>query len=860
MSRLRLLWGPRYGVGPAPPVEVVVHNTGELQTALFGATTAGGNTTILVADGGTSEYGASTSVMDLKNYAPVGMITIRGQTDRGAMLPRITVENCANLVFERLELYGLRSGGPGGVVSAINSTNIWFDDCEIHADELATQFFGGSFRVEGGNGLDFIEGEVVQVQLSGTPTGGSGYWHNVPGVSTPTNFVVSGSASDYKVGNGSGHWGNSSETSEPDRWYDSSTPRTLYGVTSTATRLIREKTSNVEFLVGVYSSTTQPSTGLRVENCYIHNTKRGVGFSGTDSVIRNNRIEDSYNAPIDIAGYADNGSWNNNRCIGVWAQSTDGEPAGTNGPHSSVWGFSFTYRVVRNMEMLGNISLIGRRRQDAGWGIPFATGPKINDMETTKTIAITGTSGVVNSGVASWEIMPGTRLIGSGVSEGTEVVSVESGVGATGTTFTVNISQTVSSRVMYVQGRAEITMKGNIFDCNGAIGVEWDFVTNSYYDYNDIVSTRDTRLASPTIPQFYIANTDGSCYARHNNMLQPALGGVSRYISEQFYKNSYANNMMILNATSGPASYEENYQGIGGPTPFSGATLENIIEMFTPIPGSAADGKGCTFYWDFDTGTALNPSEPGAPVTTLATGVDLPMVTFGGASAMRWSVAGAENLLDFSNTNQLTVVWYIDMAGSDSSTVNLATSAGSDIYVRRMSTGTDNRLRFILKDSAGTTQQIDSFLTLSAADGPTVVALSVDFSEYKIYVWKGPICDPFVSASAWTGQPLRATSNTFTFMASETGTPASFATGNVGALLVHDGFIDGSVAANHTKLVALDGKPADWGTGGTNLFGGQVRGYLKGVAADYNDAGGLNLGSANGLSKFQKLGTNLVDA
>lgn len=846
--KLKLLG--RGSSGPPPAFDYVVTSEPELQAAVTALLPTGG--TIGLAPG---NYG--TSQIQLKNKAAAGRIYISAVTYRDplATIPGIHFENSSPFTLSGTKLQLLRGGGAIGVVNAINAVNLEVFDNEISADTLATQFLGGSFTVSSVSGA-FIEGEQVSVEFAGLPTGGTAFYHDVAGISSPTNFVVSGNALDYKIGNGSGHWSGSSFA---DRWYDSSSPRTLRGGTSNSTALIGDKTNSVEFLVGVYSSTTQPSPGLKVIGNYIHDTKRGVGISGINTVVTDNTIINSYNAPIDLAGDMTGGVWNNNHCIGVWAQSTDGEPAGTNGPHSSTWGFSFTYRVVTGMQMWGNIGLIGTARQAAGWGIPFATGPKINDMEGVKTISIAAGVATVASAVGTWPLVVGQRVIGPNVLPGTVVSGITSGTGGAGSVFTVSPSQTVGSGPVYIQGRADISMCGNIIDCNGAIGVEWDFVSDtSVYKYNTLFSTRDTRLALPTIPQFYMANIDGGA-SSHNIMLQPALGDDSRYINEQFYRDSYDNAMLIMGDTSGPGSYEANLQGVGGPTPYSGATLGNIVGMVTPIPGSAAAGRGATEFWNFSTGTPLSPPDPPAPITTLTNGVSMPMVNFAGATNMRWTVAGAENLIDISDPNVLTQVWYINQEGSDASNEIIASSAGSDINIRRLTSGSDNRLRFILKDSTGLTQQIDTIFSLTAADGPIVLALSVDFAAYKIYVWKGATCDPFAYASTWSGLPLRVTSNTLTLMASGDTTPVSFTTGDIGAYYTHDGFLDGAVAADHTKLVALDGKPANYGADGSALLGVQPRVYLAGDQSGYNNPAGFNLGTANGLSKFVRSGPAVTD-
>lgn len=857
LGKLSLLLGPRTLL-PAPPTpgfDYIVHNVAELVAAVDASVASGVFKKIGVADG---DYG--TTQIQLRNKNAAAGILIEGVDWRSttALIPGIHLENCRNIKLSKLKAYLPRTiGVPGGVFNCVGTQNIDIDDCEIYSDTLADQFFGGTFRAEDVSATPFQDGEQVRVELAGVPNGSFGYFRNFPGISTTTNIAISG-AGGAKTGNGiGGPW---DDTTKPERWYDATVPRQIRGLSSGATATVREKTNSVEFMVGVYSSTTQPSPGLRVTNCYIHDTKRGIGASGQYMFFFGNRIEDSYNAPIDVSGDFEGTIADANDCIGVWAQSTDGEPSGTNGPHSSVFGLSATWRVIQYFRMWGNKLLVGSRRQAAGWGVPFATGPKNNDQESTKTITLAGTSGTVNSAAsATWQIVPGTRLIGAGVLPGTVVTSVTSGIGAAGTTFQFSPAQTLSSRVMYVQGRVGWDLSGNIIDCNGAIGIEWDFVlASAMCKWNILFSTRDTRLTpTPTIPQFYLANIDGGA-ASHNIFLQPALGAVSRCINEQFYRDSYDNAMLIMGATTGPASYEGALQGVGGPNPFSSATLENIVEMVTPIPGGAADGRGPTYFWDFDARVPLNPPDPPAPITALATGVSMPMVRFGGSTVMRYTVAGAENLIDITDPSVFTQVWYIDPRGADGN-ANLATSGptGSDIYMRRLTSGSDNRLRFILKDSAGTTQQIDSVFTLSAADGPVVVAVSVDFANYKIFIWKGATVDPFPSVSAWTGLPMRVTANTLTVFGSELSTPAAILECDSGAYIAHDGFLDGDDPAVHTRLVALDGKPANWGSAAATLFGEPVLAMLAGVASGYTNPAGLNLGTAT--QKFIQIGPDVTN-
>lgn len=855
MSRLSLLYCARASASapPIPPADYNVSSMVEFIAAVDAATAAGGNATISVADGGAAEYGAPTSIVTFTGKAPAQRIRIVGATSRGATLPILTFENCANFSFEGLNFYGERASGATGVINFLGSPDMWVDDCEVSADVLADQFFGGSFTPSNVLGT-FQDGERVTVELAGVPNGGTGYFRDYPGISSPTNYVISGPGG-LKDGNRSGGtWRTASGTD--GQWHSNTSPRTMRGDDSDATCTIGALTNNVTFLVGVYSSTTQPSHRLKVTNCTIHDTKRGVGVSGRDMLIDANTIIDSYAAPIDIAGDC-SGSTIRSKCYGVLAQSTDGQPSGTNGPHSSVGGISWGDWIIENVDLSGGIYLVGKSRADAGWGQGYATGWKINDMEGTKTVTCAGDTVTVTSTSGTFTVRVGSRLIGPGFPNEAVVTEVMSGTGGTGTIFRLNTSQTVSTpTVVRIQGRViNSIIRSNIVDANGAIGLQFDYIgTGTICDYNTVISTRDTRLITPTTPQFYYANADTGSMARHNIFVEAALGGSTRYIAEEFLRDSYDNAFLSMGATSGPLSYEANFQGIGGPTPFSGATLDNIVEMLTPIPGSRADGKGATVYWDFDTNTGSFPTDPGSPTTSLVNGVDLPLVQFGGASSMRWTAAGAENLMEMTDTDELTIAMVIDMEGAVGDQY-LCTAQNSDVYIRRLPT--DGNLRFLFKDvTSGTSQQIDSAFTLLPSDGLLTLCVSVKFSEGRVNVWRGATQDPFVTFNTWTGNPLKVDGNTLTFMGSAGA--SGFVTAKVGKLLIHDGYLDGDDAAVHTRLVALDGKPADWGSQGELLMGEPVRGLLGGNAAAYN--AGMQLGTAPGVAGFVNTGSALTDA
>lgn len=837
------------GGGAPPGFDYVVANRAQLLAVLaLGSATLAGKS-IGLQDGGASEYG--TAIIPARGLTPATQLYIASVNVPGNVrTPGFDFENSANILVADLEHYRLRNVGgsaPGdmdGVTIVRNAPNIKFRRCWVHSDVMANADLTGYMRVENVTGT-FIDGLPVV-----TSAGGTGYYRAGMPSSSPTNFAITGP--DPLQGNASGgiystKWLNATLTQPGNP-----------GASAT----IKEITSNVRFLVGIYGQTSNtPSHGLEVSNCLLENVKWGVGASGTDMLIQGNTIRDFYANPMDFNSDCSRLKILANRCIDGWAQDTDGEPSGTNGPHSSVLGFSFASTMVDDVLVEGNILAIGTARARAGKGQAFATGPKINDMEITGSGSIT--LDVLNmtslsSALPSFTLKPGMPVYGPGVAPGTVITQVLTGSGRVGT-YRVSISQTVPANTLQIQSVVNnFRFLSNIVDANGSIGFEFDFVQNSLILYNTIFSSRDVAQDAMSL---YYANVRPGCIAGRNILISTTVGQDSRYVSPDFFVTSYANLQLVKSETSGPASYEGNFTGVGGPTPFSGLTLENAVQMVTPLPGSPAsrNNVGATAYYDWDTNTASYPAWT-YPTTSLPTGVDMPFVAFDGTTTWtRWNAVGADPLLDITNPNQISFGIVINMRSADTSEVYLLTAGNSDIFVRRLTNSSTNksRLRFLFKGAGGAQTTFDSSFSLTQADGRVVIWVSVDFAAFKVFLWKGAVMDPFVKVNSWPGAPLQLTARSITLAGGATTVAGNLMQADVAACLVTDGLLDGDSSAAHSRLVAQDGKPANWGSNGQLVLPGSVRAYLAGVASlsTWNNPAGFQLGTAPGVSGFLMRGT-----
>lgn len=824
-----------YGAAVGPVVEgsaadYVATSAAELITHVNSAIAAGGNKTIEISDAGS--FG--TTIIDLKNKDPAARVVIRGQSVHGVEVPGFDLEGSSNLTIKDLRAKRLRvvvgtaADATAGVFRVHGTADVWFENCDISADPMTTFDAHGYMSVSGGAGT-FIDGENVVTSHS---TPGTGVYKATAPMSAAGVFAITGPAT---VGN---RLGGSFSTA----W----SGKTLTGVTSGATRTIGSIVSNINLLVGITGGTT-PCSGLKVTNCDIHDVKWGVAVNGTDVEVVGNDVFDFYISPFDFNGDCSGLRLKANRFFGGWAIETDGEPSGTNGPHSSVGGFSFGDKMPDDIEIEGNILGLGRNRFNATGEQAQGTGNKVNDMACTATGSISGTVMTVASTPSlSFTLKVGMRVFGTGVADNTVITAILTGTGKIGT-YSVNNSQTVASTTLEIQARVtNLKYRSNLIDSNASIGTQMSYLgAGCEYAYNTHVSCRDTRSATnPNTPSFYFSDCDSGLRAHHNVVMSLAVGGLNHYIHPDVYRDSVDNVIALMTATTGPASFEALFDGIGGPLPFSGATIDNFREMFAPKAGSRIEtGYGHTAYYDWDTREASYPVLT-MPSTSVPTGVDLPAVAFDGVNDFaRYTVSGAETLLSFSTGNAITIVLGVRMQSANTVDGYLMRAQNSDILVRRLNSA-GNKLRVSFKGADGNTcVSFDTTLGLSLADTSVVLlTISIDFANYRYHVMKGKQPDTLLNINTWTGAAMRVTSDTFTLMATDTG--GSKLAGDVTCLYVHDGFWDGLDADNHDLLIAQDGKPVSLGANGSLLLGVQPRVYAKGAAAAWNDAGGVNLGSA----------------
>jgi hypothetical protein len=159
---------------------------------------------------------------------------------------------------------------------------------------------------------------------------------------------------------------------------------------------------------------------------------------------------------------------------------------------------------------------------------------------------------------------------------------------------------------------------------------------------------------------------------------------------------------------------------------------------------------------------------------------------------------------------------------------------------------------FKLENSSGTTiVEFTSDTKLLDADGPVLYCVSAKISTYQLTVLRGARLEGLVNVTAWKSGTWDINAATMTFGGSTITTPASKITGGAQAMWLGDCYF-APTTANLNKIVALDGKPADWGADGKTLHA-NCRAYLAGNAAAWN--AGMNLASADPTHNFAITGT-----
>lgn len=846
----RRMRGRQAGPAPRPPADYVVTNRAQLIAVLALGSTALSGKVIECADGAEAAYGTTplcgttTGAAGGTALIPAAQLTIRSANRLGAQLPGFQLDHTANIKLYQLKLILLQAGAAGSVgqvVGVSSSTNVQVIDCEIGSDPFATAFDPtGYLNVSNVVGT-FIDGEQVVTNVAGS--GNSGYYRAARPHSSPTVFAIS-AADGGPVGGGAGDFGNF--------WYDSHAPtaRTITGQTSGATATTGALASFISLLLGVGGGggPTNACTGLTVSDCYIHDVQNGVGGVGTGITMLRCTVIGYYDAPFAFNSDCSNLNIKDNRAINNWSHNTDGQPVGTNGPHASVGGLSFADYMSYNVNIEGNVFLVGLARFQFDGQMGVVSGPKFNGQSSSSmTASISGGNVLTVTGLSSsWTLRAGHRIFltdGSGrIPPGTFINGQVSGAaGRTGVyTLSASMADIGSTAAFQAQSRVtNATIRSNITDTN--LNIAWDitFLADSVFAYNTMVSTRDTHnpqgVASPAI---YYGSNDRVLI--HDNIAIATALASEDIEDDAFELSGSINNLVLpLAATSGSGSYEACFNGAGGGTPFSGATLANVLTMFGYKTGGPLAGRGVghAAYYDFATGISSYPAFT-PPATATATGSTLPAVNFDGTNFAKYTAITPATVFDLADPNVFTLMMCFQMHTADATDCYLFT--GGDISIRRLP---DNTVRIGITGASGATSvQIDSRITVTHADGMMLLLVSVDIANLKYRVLKNQVADGLAGVPTWTGEARRLTTLT-AFYPSTTTTP--HANIDVSQFYADDRFVDTYDPTVLSRLIALDNRPVDIGSDGHLLTGAQPKMYARGnAAAWWNGGAGIQLGTA----------------
>lgn len=534
----------------------------------------------------------------------------------------------------------------------------------------------------------------------------------------------------------------------------------------------------------------------------VHDTYRGFSVqvaAASTGYIEYNSIYDCYQNPAEMAGLAGGTLYfRHNDFIGTWAISTD-----TGSPHSSVLGFSAT--AAWTPIIVGNILIAGVDRRFAAKGTyAAASGPKFNDT-TSNTMLYT-------NGVFAWNIVTAQDGIGLEVSLGNFAVFYN-----TVLKDNVTASALVPAHSYHDIGAGSYCCKnifpnhlvGTLVSLGGPNGIHSDYYTLSW----------DNPILRPDNLGTTVAG-DLNCYDVH----------------------------------------------LTGPT-FSGWTVANIVGRVTPKVGSyfATDGIGAVgtgydwtarSYSSFPTFTK--------PKTSNATGTTPALTQFDGTNDWLQMPTVTAPFLDIVNRRTWTVAFYATADAADTVDCYYAESSSTDFSIRRLPASSRNLLRIRLKNNAGAaicdidtsgsgTGFTDGFGQRSA-DGATAAKrlwlFTVNLTTGRYFIMRGKELDPFPAVNTLKPDDYSNTRTSHAIMGQNDLTPPAgtgLMNGRLGLFYFTDEYINLNTAANHNSIVATDGTPADWGTGGANLTGTQPRGYVYGDAATLNAANGtssINLGSS----------------
>lgn len=388
----------------------------------------------------------------------------------------------------------------------------------------------------------------------------------------------------------------------------------------------------------------------------------------------------------------------------------------------------------------------------------------------------------------------------------------------------------------------------NAFGVKDSLGLEISLGQNFNIHHNLVFIDEATwSAASPALNYHDIgANSKAWC----NIFVAQAAGtNAGNGIHADWYEDSYGN-VVAKPVQAAAAGYVLTYAEIFDGPSFSNLGVDDVEAAFTPQVGSPLlampikVGPFGTGYYNFTTGVANSPAYA-KPVTTTANGTTLTTVTFNGSTYMRATDA-SDPLLGFVDTDELTIAFGLALDATEDGVDNyVCGSAGDNLSVRKLST---NKIRVKLENVAGATiVEVDSSLTATSADGAKVWVISLKLSTYELCIMKGTILDGLPNITTWTGAAHDINRNTMDFMAS---VGSGIIKGSVTFFYMSDRFVDLNVVSNLDDIIALDGKPGNYGSDGSGLDGTIPRVYLTGNAAAWNSGSGLNLASGTAAHKF----------
>jgi hypothetical protein len=393
----------------------------------------------------------------------------------------------------------------------------------------------------------------------------------------------------------------------------------------------------------------------------------------------------------------------------------------------------------------------------------------------------------------------------------------------------------------------------NICSAQDGIGLEISYGNFATF-YNTVV--KDNLSGSSLTPGLNYHDLGAGSYACKNIFPGYSLGASNvNGIHSDFIANSWDNvNAQPAGLGSVVSSDLNCYDfHFDGPT-FNDLTLQNVVARLTPKAGSyyTSDGIGAIgtgYNWS----TRSHGSYPTftKPKTTNAAGTNPALTQFDGTND--WlQLSGSAPLLGMTNRRALTMAFYANFTGTDSTDCYYAESNGVDFTIRKY--GTSGRIGYRYKN-AGSTAICDinssGIFTQLAANSSDVTKMlwvfSINMTTGRYFIMQGKELDPFPAVAQLKNDDIGNLRTSMAIMGQNDTSPptgSGLLNGQLGLFYMTDEFVNLNTAANHNSIVATDGTPADWGASGSSFTGTQPRGYVKGNAAALSVGGGINLGSS----------------